>query len=345
MLTHYNIINTVRAALGVNYDPDERSVSPMPLFHIAGANFATGMTLSGATFIPMLAFDPVKLMELVDKEKGTSAFCVPAMIAAWLNNPRFQAGEFDLSSFKRIHTGGAPVPVVLMEQVREKLGADCRIYFGMTESTGAATMTRDIDSFELKSATVGKPYPNVEVKILNLTNGQIAPLGQSGELLVRGFVVMQGYYNMPERTAEAIDPEGWLHTGDLATMNPAGYVNIVGRLKELVIRGGENIYPAEIESFLMRYPKIAEAQVLGVPDKRLGEELVALLKLKPGQSATEDEVREYCRANISQFKIPRYIRFIAEFPLTASGKVKKYELKAQLIQELGLAEGAGIKTT
>lgn len=342
MLTHYNIINTVRTALGTNYDPDERCISPMPLFHIAGSNFATGLTLSGATFIPMLAFDPVKLMELVEQEKGTSAFCVPAMLVAWLNNPRFLAGEFNLASFKQIHTGGAPVPVVLMEQVREKLGADCRIYFGMTESAGAATMTRDNDSFELKSATVGKPYPNLEVKIVSLSTGQPVPPGESGELLVRGFVVMQGYYKMSERTAETIDPAGWLHTGDLATMNPAGYIKIVGRLKELVIRGGENIYPVEIESFLMGHPKIAEAQVLGVPDKRLGEELVALLKLKPGQSLTEGEVRQYCRANISRFKVPRYIRFITEYPMTASGKVKKYELRSQLIKELGLEEPAPV---
>jgi fatty-acyl-CoA synthase len=344
MLTHYNIVNTMQAAkLNRDYS-SERYVSPMPLFHIAGSNFVIFSVMSGMTMIPLIAFDPAKELELLSKEKGSCSFCVPTMLIAMLNSPRFLVGEFDLSSLKQIYTGGTPVPVVLMEQVKEKMGADCRIFFGMTESTGAGTMTRDQDSFELKSSTVGIVFPHIEAKIVNPATGEPVGIGERGEFLARGFHVMKGYYNMPEKTAATIDDDGWLHTGDLATMNAQGYVNIVGRVKDMIIRGGENIYPAEVEQFLMRNSKIADAQVIGVPDSFMGEEIAALVRLKPGEQLSEEELRSYCRANISHQKVPRYFKFVTEYPLTASGKIKKFELREQLIKELGLEEATRVKT-
>ena len=261
-----------------------------------------------------------------------------------LNHPRFLAGEFDLSSLREIITGATPVPVVLMEDVRAKMGADCTIVFGLTESTGTVTETIQTASFELKSSTVGIPHPHMDIKIADPLTAEPVGFGESGELMTRGFLVMKGYYNMPDRTAEAIDAEGWLHTGDLATMNAEGYVNIVGRVKDMIIRGGENIYPAEIESFLMRHPEIAEAQVVGLPDGFMGEEVAAVIRLKPGSVANDEEVRRYCRDGISRHKVPKYIRFVTSLPLTASGKVKKFELKAQLIKELGLDDIAKQRT-
>jgi fatty-acyl-CoA synthase len=230
-----------------------------------------------------------------------------------------------------------------MEQVKEKMHADCSIVYGQTESSGAITGTLEEDSFELKSATVGKPYKHLEVMIVNPATGESVGFGEKGEFWARGCSVMKGYYNMPEKTAETVDKDGWLHTGDLATMDERGYVKIVGRLKEMIIRGGENIYPAEIEAFLMRHPQIAEAQVVGVPDAFMGEEAVALIRLKPGQEASEEEMREFLNANISRFKVPKYFKFVTEYPMTASGKVKKFELKEQLIKELGLEEVAKTK--
>ncbi|HKS43405.1 MAG TPA: AMP-binding protein [Blastocatellia bacterium] len=346
MLNHYALVNQahVSAIIG-DLGRDERYVTPMPLFHVAGCvgGVIIGLYIGGV-LIQMIAFDPAKQLELMAKEKATFTFAVPTMLIAMLNHPRFIAGEFDLSSLRLIMTGATPVPVVLIEQVKEKIGADCIIVFGQTESSGTVTETLLTDSFELKSATVGIPHPHMDIEIVNPATGEPVEFGESGELLARGFLVMKGYYNMPELTAEAIDAEGWLHTGDLATMNAQGYVNIVGRVKDMIIRGGENLYPAEIESFLMRHPKIAEAQVVGVPDAFMGEEAAALLRLKSGETADETEIREYCRANISRHKIPKYINFVDAYPLTASGKVKKFELRAQLIKELGLEEAAKLRT-
>jgi fatty-acyl-CoA synthase len=346
MLTHHPIINQahVSCLLG-NLRSDERYVTAMPLFHIAGSLGAVMFSLYlGATLIPLITFDPAKELELMASEKATFSFNVPTMLVAMLNHPRFLAGEFDLSSLREIITGATPVPVVLMEEVREKMGADCTIVFGLTESTGTVTETIQTDSFELKSSTVGIPHPHMDVKIADPLTGEPLGFGESGELMTRGFLVMKGYYNMPEKTAEAIDSEGWLHTGDLATMNDKGYVNIVGRVKDMIIRGGENIYAAEIEEFLMRHPDIAEAQVVGVPDGLMGEEVAAVLRLKQGSETNADTIRQYCLDRISRHKIPRYVSFVAAFPLTSSGKVKKFELREQLIEELGLSEVAKQRT-
>ena len=346
MLTHYGIINQAHVSCLIgSLRSDERYVTAMPFFHIAGSLGAVmfGVYL-GCTLIPLIYFDAEKELELLDKEKATFSFNVPTMLVAMLNHPRFLAGEFDLSSLREIITGATPVPVVLMEDVRAKMGADCTIVFGLTESTGTVTETIQTDSFELKSSTVGIPHPHMDIKIADPLTAEPLGFGESGELMTRGFLVMKGYYNMPDRTAEAIDAEGWLHTGDLATMNAYGYVNIVGRVKDMIIRGGENIYPAEIESFLMRHPEIAEAQVVGLPDGFMGEEVAAVIRLKPGSVANDEEVRRYCRDGISRHKVPKYIRFVTSLPLTASGKVKKFELKAQLIEELGLKTVAERRT-
>jgi fatty-acyl-CoA synthase len=346
MLTHHGIINQTHVSCLIgNLKSDERYVTAMPFFHIAGSLGAVMFAVYlGCTLIPLISFDPAKELELFDNESATFSFNVPTMLIAMLNHPRFMAGEFDLSSLREIITGATPVPVALMEDVKARMGADCTIVYGLTESTGTVTETIQADSFELKSSTTGIPHPHMEIKIADPMTSEPVAFGEQGELMTRGFLVMKGYYNMPDKTSETIDAEGWLRTGDLATMNAEGYVNIVGRVKDMIIRGGENIYPAEIEEFLMRHPKIAEAQVVGVPDSFMGEEVAAVLRLRPNESITEDEIRSYCSEGISRHKIPQYIRFACAFPLTASGKVKKFELKAQLTRELGLEDVARQKT-
>ncbi|MEK6288973.1 MAG: AMP-binding protein [Acidobacteriota bacterium] len=346
MLTHHGILNQTHVSCAIgDLRPNERYVTAMPYFHIAGSVGAILFSLYlGCTLIPLISFDPEKELKLLDGEKATLSFNVPTMLVAMLNHPRFLAGEFDLSSLREIITGATPVPVVLMEDVKARMGADCTIVFGLTESSGTLTETIQTDSFELKSSTVGIPHPHMDIKIADPATGEPVQFGESGELMARGFLVMKGYYNMPDKTAETIDVDGWLRTGDLATMNSAGYVNIVGRVKDMIIRGGENIYPAEIEAFLMRHPKIAEAQVVGVPDSFMGEEVAALLRLKGDETADEAEIIAYCRDGISRHKVPKYVQFVTSFPLTASGKVKKFELKEQLIKELGLEEVAKQRT-
>lgn len=344
MLTHHSLVNQSHIACSRGaLTADERYVTSMPYFHIAGSLGAIIYSVFlGATLIPLIAFDPVKQLELFEKEKGTFTFAVPTMLVAMLNHPRF--AEFNLSSLKNIFTGATPVPVIVMEQIKERIGADCSIVFGMTETTGAVTQSFHTDSFELKSATVGLTIPHTDIKIVNPATGETCECGQSGELWTRGYANMVGYYNMPDKTAETLDADGWLHSGDLAVMRPDGYINIVGRVKDMIIRGGENIYPAEIEAFLMRHPKIAEAQIVGIPDAFMGEEVCALIRLKPGEALTEDELRDHCKTSIARHKVPKFFRFMEAFPLTASGKVQKFVLRDQLIKEMGLETLAGMKT-
>ncbi len=296
----------------------------------------------GATLHPLIAFDPLKALQVLSTERCSRFGGVPTMLIAIMQHPDF--ASFDLSSLKSVVSGGSPVPVYLMEQVSERMGANATIVFGQTEASAAITLTRQEDSFELKSATVGVPMPHGEVKIINPATGEAVPCGERGELTCRGYLVMAGYYNMPEKTAQAIDSDGWLHSGDLATMNEQGYVNIVGRLKDMVIRGGENIFPREVEEFLIRHPKIADVQIVGVPDKFFGEELLAVIVPQQGGQLTEAELREYCKGQISHQKIPRYFQFVESYPLTASGKVQKFILRQNAIKALGLEEAAQIKT-
>ena len=321
----------------------DRFCAPMPFFHAMGCVLGVlGALAAGGTLHPLIAFDPLKAMQIISRERCTGLVAVPTMLLALMQHLQFS--NYDLSSLRIVGSGGAPVPVALMEQVKARIGADVAIGFGQTEGSCSITLTPPDDPFELKAATVGLPLPHVAVKIIDPASGAIVPCRERGELCLRGYLVMQGYYQMPAKTAETIDGEGWLHTGDLATMNAQGYLNIVGRLKEMVIRGGENLFPAEIEAFLLRHPKVAEVAVLGVPDRYFGEELLAAVRPKAGETLTEEELRAFCQGQISHQKIPHYFQFVESFPLTGSGKVQKFVLREQAIKTLGLEQAAQIKT-
>jgi fatty-acyl-CoA synthase len=344
VLTHYNLTNeAMTVANRLNLDKKSRSCVLVPFFHVFGC---VGYTLAqlylGGTIHPVLAFDPLKAMQIISSERCQFTGGVPTMLLAMLQHPDF--GKYDLSSLEGVVCAGAPVPVALMEQVKERIGADVVIAFGQTENTGAITLTLRDDPFELKAATVGIPLPYVDVKVIDPITGEVVPIASRGELCARGWLVMVGYYNMPERTAEAVDKDGWLHTGDLATMNAEGYINIVGRIKDIVIRGGENISPREIEEFLFRHPKVADVAVLGVPDAFFGEELLAVVMPRAGVELTEEELRDFCNGQISKQKIPRYFKLTDAFPMTASGKIQKFILREQAIKELGLEEVAAHRT-
>jgi fatty-acyl-CoA synthase len=275
-------------------------------------------------------------LQVISRERCTTLLAVPTMLLAMLQHPDFE--RYDLSSLSRVGTGGASVPVSLIEQVTERMGVDVCNFYGQTEASPFITRTLPDDPFELKASTVGLPLPHSEVKLINLATGNIVPRGERGEFCCRGYQVMAGYYKMPEQTKATIDSEGWLHTGDLATMNAQGYISIVGRLKEMVIRGGENIFPREVEEFLVRHPKVADVQVLGVPDAFFGEQLLAVIRPGEGVDITEQELREFCEGKISRQKIPRYFQFVETYPMTASGKVQKFVLREQAIRALGLQE-------
>ncbi len=342
--TQRAILNNGRIfALRWGAQQGERICTAMPFFHAGGCVLGIMAALGvGATLHPLIAFDPLKTLQVISSEHCSRFGGVPTMLIAIMQHPDF--AQYDLSSLQSVVSGGSPVPVYLMEQVKERMGADATIVFGQTEASAAITLTKQDDSFELKSATVGVPMPHGEVKIIDPATGAAVPCDERGELCCRGYLVMAGYYNMPEKTADAIDGDGWLHSGDLATMNAQGYVNIVGRLKDMVIRGGENIFPAEVEEFLIRHPKIADVQIVGVPDKFFGEELLAVVIPRAGSDLSEAELRDYCKGQISHQKIPRYIQFVETYPLTASGKVQKFVLRQQAIQSLGLEEAAQIRT-
>ena len=345
MITHRSVINNTMIAMrraSTIAGPGDRYCLPLPFFHIAGAGIVVAIFAAKMTLHPLLAFDPLKTLQIIKQEGCALLFAVPTMLIAMLQHPEFET--YRPTTLKAVSSGAAPVPVALMEQVKERMGSDVAIVFGQTEATGGITLTLPEDSFERKSETVGIPYPHVDVKIINPATGEVVPVGERGELCCRGFLVMAGYYKMPERTAEAIDSEGWLHTGDLATMDAQGYVNIVGRLKEMVIRGGENIFPREIEELLIRHAKIADAQVLGVPDTFFGEELLAVVLPKEGEEITEQDLRDFCKERIGYQKIPRYFQFVNAYPMTASGKVQKFVLREQAIKTLGLEQAAQIRT-
>ncbi len=352
LLSHYSLVNNavlivewfapLRARLGME-KKDNRYCLELPFFHIAGlVGGILGPLYSGATVCPLLAFDPAKALQVISDEHCTVTAGVPTMLIALLQHPDFDT--YDLSSLTVVTSGAAPVPVSLMEQVKARIGADIAIAFGQTEGSCCLTSTLPDDSFELKAATVGKALPYIDVKVIDPVTGEVVPVGERGELCYRGFVAMMGYYKMPEKTAETIDSEGWVHSGDLVTMNAQGYINIVGRIKDQVIRGGENLFPSEIENVLIHYPMVADVQVLGVPDAFYGEELLAVVIPKAGEQVTEQELRDYCRGQISHQKIPRYFQFVESYPMTASGKVQKFLLREQAIKVLGLEEVAKTKT-
>ncbi len=336
-LSHRNILNNGLFMGGVcGMAEGDRMCIPVPLFHVGGMVCGIMCCLTrGATMVfPAEWFDPLATLEAIQEEACTAIIAVPTILIALLNHPEF--ARFDLRSMRTGVTGGSPVPIEIMKRcISEMHLRHLTIIFGMTETGGTCLQTATDDPLERRTASIGRVHPHLEVKIVDPDGNTVAP-GVSGEICVRGYSVMRGYWDDAAKTAEAIDAEGWMHTGDLGVLDAEGYARIVGRIKDMVIRGGENIYPAEIENFLFRHPAIAVAQVFGVPDERFGEELCAWLSLKPGTQATEEEIREFCRGQIAHFKIPRYIRFVSEFPTTPSGKVQKFMMRAAMVEALGL---------
>lgn len=334
MLTHRNIVNNgywMGEVLG--YTPDDRLCLTVPLFHCFGCVIGVlGAYTHATTIVALEFFDPLKVLQFVEQEKCTSLYGVPTMFIAELE--QLEARAFDLSSLRTGVMAGSLCPEPLMRKVIDRMNlSEITIAYGLTEASPGITMTPRHDSIALRTQTVGKVIPEVEVKIIDPATDKECLANQPGELCARGYNIMKGYYNNPQATAAAIDSDGWLHTGDQATMDEAGYVRITGRIKDLIIRGGENIAPKEIEDLLQQHPKIADAYVYGVPHERLGEEVAAAIRLKPDATLTLDELREFCDGRIARFKIPRELRFVDSFPMTASGKIQKFKLR-----EMHLAE-------
>ncbi|HEY1630249.1 MAG TPA: AMP-binding protein [Rhizomicrobium sp.] len=336
-LSHRNILNNgffVGEQIGLG--PDDRLCIPVPLYHCFGMVMGNlgCLTHGGAMVYPSEAFDPLAVLQAVEAERCTALYGVPTMFIAELNHPEF--ARFDLSSLRTGIMAGSPCPIAVMRQVVDKMNMrEVTIAYGMTETSPVSFQSSREDNIERRVSTVGRVLPHIEVKIVDEA-GATVPRGERGELCTRGYSVMRGYWDDAERTAEAIDGEGWMHTGDLATIDEAGYANIVGRIKDMVIRGGENIYPREIEEFLYRHPKVQDVQVVGVPDAKYGEALCAWILLKPGETADEDDIRAFCTGEIARYKIPRYIRFVDAFPMTVTGKVQKFVIRDAMIEELGL---------
>ena len=336
-LTHFNVLNNgYFTGESLKFTSDDRLCVPVPLYHCFGmvlSNIAA-LTHGAALIYPDESFDPLSVLEAVQEEKCTGLHGVPTMFIAELEHPRFK--EFDLSSLRTGIMAGSPCPIEIMRRVVDEMYcSEMIIAYGMTETSPVITSSETDDPIEKQVSTVGRIFPHVEVKIID-ENGRIVAPGQTGELLARGYNVMQGYWDDIEKTEESIDEAGWMHTGDLATMDPEGFCNIVGRVKDMVIRGGENIYPREIEEYLYRHPNISDVQVFGVPDVKFVEELCAWIILKPDISCSEEEIREFCRGQIAHYKIPRYIRFVKEYPMTITGKVQKFAMRDKMIEELDL---------
>lgn len=333
MLTHSNIVNNGYNIAGcMRLGNEDRLCIPVPFFHCFGCVLGVLACVSvGATMVPLQEFDPRQVLKTVQDEKCTGLHGVPTMFISELNLPDFD--QYDLSHLRTGIMAGSNCPIEVMKGVMDKMGADeITIAYGQTESSPVITQTRTHDPIELKVETVGKSLPNVEVKIVEPGSNREVPYGVQGELCTRGYHVMKGYYKNEEATRLAIDDEGWLHTGDLAVMDEHGYCRITGRLKDMIIRGGENIYPREIEEFLYSHPKVLDVQVIGIPDEVYGEEVMAWIILKEGQTATSEEIREYCTGKISRHKIPKYIEFTDSYPMTASGKIQKFRLREQAKQ-------------
>jgi fatty-acyl-CoA synthase len=337
-LTHRNILNNgffVGERMQLTHQ--DRLCLPVPLYHCFGmvmGNLAC-LTHGAAVIYPNEGFDPLTVLEAIQAEKCTGLYGVPTMFVAELNHPRFR--EFDLSTLRTGVMAGSPCPIEVMKQVVGRMHlSEITIAYGMTETGPAVSQSSTDAPLNRRVSTVGTVLPHLEVKIINPTTGEVVPSGEPGELCARGYSVMHGYWEDDAKTREAIDTDRWMHTGDLGTMDAQGYLNIVGRSKDMVIRGGENIYPAEIEAFLYRHPKVQDVQVVGLPDKRYGEELCAWIIVRSGETTTEDEIREFCNGRIAHFKVPVYIRFVMEFPMTITGKVQKFKIREVMKKELGL---------
>ena len=345
-LTHHNILNNgyfVGEALG--YSEADRICIPVPLYHCFGmvmGNLAA--TSHGAAMVfPEAAFDPGATLRAVAQEACTSLYGVPTMFIAQLDHP-----EFDPAAFASVRTGimaGSPCPVEVMRRVVDRMGiSEMSICFGMTETSPVSTQTPREDTIEHRCETVGVVHPHLEVKIVDPETGRTVGRGETGEFCTRGYSVMRGYWEEPDKTAESIDPARWMHTGDLATMDADGYARIVGRIKDMIIRGGENVYPREIEEFLYGHPDVADVQVIPVPDERYGEEVMAWVIPREGAEVDPEAIREHCRGRIAHYKVPRYVKVCGEFPMTVTGKVQKYKMREAAIEELGLHAAAGVST-
>ena len=334
-LTHHNILNNgFFTAETMKLTEHDRLCIPVPLYHCFGMVMGNlGCLTHGAAMIyPGEGFDPLATLETIQAEKCTALYGVPTMFIAQMDHPRFR--EFDVSTLRTGIMAGSPCPIEVMRRAMALMNLrDITIAYGMTETSPVSFQTGLNDPIERRVATVGRIHPHLECKIVD-QEGRVVPPGTTGELCTRGYSVMRGYWNDAPRTAEAIDPANWMHTGDLATIDADGYCAIVGRIKDMVIRGGENVYPREVEEFLYRHPAIADVQVFGVPDPKFGEELCAWVKLRDNETLTEDEVRDFCRGQIAHYKIPRYVRFVPDFPMTVTGKMQKFIMRDTMIKEL-----------
>jgi fatty-acyl-CoA synthase len=345
-LSHHNILNNgFFVGELCNYTERDKVCIPVPFYHCFGMVMGNlACTSHGACMvIPAPAFDPRATLEAVAAEQCTSLYGVPTMFIAELNHPDF--ASFDLSSLRTGIMAGSPCPVEVMKQVIDRMGmSEVSICYGMTETSPVSTQTRSDDSIERRVSTVGRVGPHLEVKVVDPETGLTVPRGEPGELCTRGYSVMLGYWEQADKTAEAIDAARWMHTGDLAVMDADGYVNITGRIKDMVIRGGENLYPREIEEFLYTHPDILDAQVIGVPDEKYGEELMAWVRMREGASPlTAEKVREFCEGKLARYKVPRYVHVVEEFPMTVTGKVRKVEMREKSISLLGLEKAAAAK--
>ena len=346
MLTHHNLLaNALHVGDCMEMTEADRLCIPVPFYHCFGCVMGSlACVVHGSTMvIPSEYFDPLQTLTAIDRERCTAVHGVPTMFIAQLGHSDF--AQFDLTSLRTGIMAGSPCPIEVMREVIDRMGASCiTIAYGQTEASPVVTQTLADDTIERRVSTVGKVLPGVEVRLVDPETGAEVFTGEQGELQTRSTMVMKGYFNMPEATAEAIDSEGWLHTGDLASVDEDGYYKITGRLKDMIIRGGENIYPREIEEFLYTHPQIADVQVIGVPDERFGEEVMAWVMLRPDAAATPDEIRDYCRGRIAHYKVPRYVKIADEIPMTVTGKIQKFRMRELAVEELGLQIAAAVET-
>ena len=345
MLTHYNIINNGKSiGDGMKFTDKDKLLITVPMFHCFGLVLGLMSCITHATtMVPVESFSPTKVMNAITVEKCTAVHGVPTMFIAMLEHPDFE--KYNFSSLRTGIMAGSPCPIKVMRQVVDKMNmTEITIVFGQTEASPGCTQTTTEDSLELRVNTVGRVFDGVEAKIVDPATGEEVPTGVAGEFCARGYNIMKGYYKMPEATAEAIDKDGWLHTGDLCTVDKDGYYKVVGRIKDMIIRGGENIYPKEIEEFYYTQPIVKDVQVIGVPSEQYGEEVMAVIILKEGETSTPEELRELAKSHLAKHKVPRYIRIVDSFPVTASGKIQKFKMREEAIELLKLQSAAEIET-